>query len=201
MRIQALFAAAALFAVAACATTPRPTVLDAPEGPCAEQVNYQAAATLDAPGRNQQEITRYDVDAAAPCWAGPHGNTPYVVARLPQMDEIYILTVNSPPDPARTLALDVRMLGEDGTVLRHIERSDFQQMGDGYGAPVRPREGEEFVLVTIDPELIGETIQGVNQGIRTGSTGYYSYNFGSDSYFTYRFSYAGKLVFKVSKVG
>lgn len=194
-------------AVAGCASTPPlEAVLNAPEGPCAEQPDLAAALLLEAPRGNRTTAEAAALDATASCLDGGTGseNSWYALARIPDAETDLLLTASGANEFRRVLALTVRMLDENGETVRTFDRERYIQMSDGYSLQIRPRENEAFILATTAPDLVGETVDSIHLGINTTyySTGYVTsqYHSGSDTNYSRQFSHEGAVIFKLVNV-
>ncbi|MEM6747065.1 MAG: hypothetical protein AAF608_06565 [Pseudomonadota bacterium] len=82
-------------------------------------------------------------------------------------------------------------------MMRQFERESFLYRNSGYTVQLRPREGERYLLVTADPELVGKTYKSVETGINASS---YSTGYGAATLYsgintetTRVFSYEGRV--------
>ena len=102
----------------------------------------------------------------------------------------------------RILAASVVTLDAYGQVVRAFQPSEFFFRGGSYSVQFRPRENEAYVMVSVDPTLVGQVYSAVNIG--TGTSGTYaagvyaSWTYGMDQSQLRTFSYEGTAAILVN---
>lgn len=135
------------------------------------------------------------VGSATPCLEGPQGPGPYVVFAIHPDRADKTLIVGGALEARRILAASVRTLDAYGQTVRTFAPSEFFFRGGTYSVQFRPRETEAYVLVTTDPQLVGNVYSAINIGtVTTGTYAagiYASWTSGTDQSQVRTFSYEG----------
>ena len=200
-----------VFGLAACETTPPPpppsAVLDIAEDKvCDETVDLIAAQPLMPKKAKKWYDEGHLFNAGTSCLRFNDANVNYMVFELPAHASNHVITVGGAKNGIRTLAADISILAETGEIVRTFGREKYMNIGGRYGVQFRPLEGEKYVLVTTNPELVGEEIRAMETKLLKGS-GYIAGTTGAGaSYTTYSgaenitrrtYSHEGVLSFRV----
>jgi hypothetical protein len=145
---------AALVLLAACKPPPPPVVTL--EGrACAAQPMLEGASPVGLDGKNVKVV----LDENAGCWRPADGAaSAYVVFRLPQAADPYILTIVSEPIGVGLLAPRALLLDSTGKVLREVPRDSFMSQGSALKAGLRARPGEQFLIIASDSGSVGKDV-------------------------------------------
>ncbi|MBL8696762.1 MAG: hypothetical protein JNK67_00230 [Alphaproteobacteria bacterium] len=154
---SAWIAAAIVPILAGCVTTPamRPVVkLD--DRSCA------AAPSLD-PERVQalpfEKPVVLELDQDIACLESRDGRrSSYVVLALPQRSESYVVAVTSSPRGTTLFSPRMQLLDAAGRTLRERPRDAFMFHGTALYAGMRAYPEDRFLLVTSDPETVGQQV-------------------------------------------
>jgi hypothetical protein len=176
---------------------PPPPVTTMEGRACVPQPLLESAAPVKLDG----DTVRVVLDETAGCWHPPAGAaSAYVVFRLPQAAEPYILTIVSEPIGFGLLSPRAQLLDGGGTVLREIQPDSFLSQGPALKAGLRARPGEQFLVVTSDAGAVGqnksEIANVLNQHVVV--TGRYatSVNVGSERLRTQTYAHNGVILVK-----
>lgn len=202
-------AGAAALALVACQSkppTPPPSaVLDISSKTCGQVVNLETAEPL-TPKKTQKWVdihTAVDETSACVTSGGQSGN--YVVYELPEHATNHVITVGGAKQKIRLLAPAVSMLDSNGELVRTFIADKYQYIGGVFGVQLRPNEGERYLLVKTDSDLVGN-VEEVFETRMVTQTGYASTPTGGASYTTYHgqensthrtFSHEGTVTIRV----
>lgn len=155
MRRRSAFHAAAVLVGAlgllgACKPTPVTTL----EGrACSARPVLDGASPVELDGRTKKVV----LDGNAACWHQDGGAaSAYVVFRLPQATEPYILTIVSEPVGDGLLPPRVQLLDANGAVLRQVARDSFLSESRALKVGLRARPDERFLIVASDSDAVGQ---------------------------------------------
>ena len=190
--------------LAACASSPPPpmAVVEITDKICDAEPDLLTPQALapEKPKKLSDEIYQFKNDT--PCFTKDGLSTNYMVFALPSQTENLALTIGGLKAQHRTLAADIAILNEEGEITRRFDREKYMDIGSVFGVQFRPRDGEAFVLVTTDPERVGEAVVShetrllQSQGY-TGTGGSYTTFSGAESLSSRTFSHEGMLRVRV----
>jgi len=197
IRISAAIAAILVSGLAACATAVNapPAVVDYVRKDCPAAANLSEAIILTPDNEKAVFAVSTPVGVQTPCIHRHGRSSPYVAYALPADFEDKTLTVGAALEPARILSPDVSILDRQGKVTRSFSSADYFFRGLGYSVQFRPREGEAYVLVAVDPARVGRRYDSI--AIGTNTTAVYaagvvtSFTTGADDSYSRTFSYDG----------
>jgi hypothetical protein len=117
------------------------------------------------------------LDGNTPCLIANGGQKiTYVSFELPRSEEEYILSVDSSPIGEGLFSPKLTLLDADKKTLREVSADAFMAHGAALHAGLRPHVGERYLLVSSDPNTIGQTNSHIASGITTTTvtTGIYT---------------------------
>lgn len=172
-----IFGLALVTSLSACTTTPPPAaVLSYSAIDCRATPDLATAIPLPlAAGKRSGESVRTPVDSSTPCLDINGSRSPYLLFAMPQTAQ-RLVEVGGAIEPARVFPPSVVILDENGTTLRTFAPTQYQNRGDRYSVQFTPREGERYILVTVDQSLVGSSYNAVATGTSTAyiGTGYWT---------------------------
>lgn len=200
MFVRKICAAVLALAMAGCASPPPPppALLSMDGRECDDAVNLEAAASLDPQKSKKRYTVTREIGAAAPCINLEDGKkASYALFRLPDFAPSSVIIAGGELEEVRIFAPNVQLLDEAGVPLRGFTREDFLFQGVTYGVQLKPRDGERYILIRAEPDLVGQEYDSVTIGVNTQTicTGYFCMNSysGVDFESTRQFSYSGKV--------
>ncbi len=166
----ALFAA--LVALSACSPKREPPpVVDMASLPCASRIALGGAVPLlFDPRMKEEKTTTAILDGRSNCIKDANGRRLYQVFALPDAAIPYIISVRSSPWADTILAPSVLFLDGDGKSLRSTNHADFVFRGEQLSALVRSHQGEAYLVVTSDSEVLGREITRVVDAVHSAGT-------------------------------
>lgn len=193
--VLAVGVAGGLTAACAAGSISPPVLTYASQG-CATAADLSTAVSLTPPRERAVHVVTSPVDSGTPCLdrAAP---APYVLYRLPIDLDDKTVTVGSTLEAMRIFAPEVAVLDGGGAVTRTFAREEFYYRGPHYSVQFRPREGDAYVLVSAEPELVGQRYDSIMIGTTTTSLytagGGVSWTSGVDRAQSRTFSYEGTV--------
>jgi hypothetical protein len=167
---------------------------------CTGAVAVASAAPLlfDAKGKDEKTTTVI-LDNGSKCLQDSDGSRRlYQVFALPDMGAPYIISVRTSPWGGTILAPRMLLLNGDGQIMRSTTHSDFAFRGEQLSALLRSHQGEVYLVVSSDSEVLGKEISRVIEAVHStvvaaGAGGAFMWYSGSD--FTNRMvlSVAGRM--------
>jgi hypothetical protein len=172
IRPRALAAVVAASLLAGCATPrpPPPPVTAFTRANCVAAPDLAGAIGLTPDKEKAVHTVITPVTADTPCVSGPGGPTPYVLYALPADIHDKTLIVGGVLEAARIVPPDVTLLDRLGRVVRTFHAADYYFRGPVYSVQFTPRDGERYVLVTVDASRIGQRYDSIAIGTATSST-------------------------------
>lgn len=165
---------------------------DCPAGP-----DLASAVSLTPRSERAYFYVGQQIDHATPCWAPDAQPAPYVIFQLPAPYADKTITVGGGLEPHRIFAARIMTLDAAGTPVRTFVANDFFFREGVYSVQFRPREGERYILVTSNRDLVGQTYSSIQIGVNSGATyaagAYVSYNVGTDQATERVFSHEGTV--------
>ena len=170
-RLSVLVVAAA--ALAGCATMPPPppAVLTFAGKGCTAIPDLTQALSLTPEKERAIHIVTTQVGSATPCLHRDARDTAYLLYDIPTDYEDKTLTVGGYLEPLRILSPQVAVLDGRGETSRSFRADEFMYRGINYSVVLKPRAGERFILVTIDPSRVGQSYDSIVIGVNTSATG------------------------------
>lgn len=165
MKTRLLIGAALALPLFACAAPVPPAVTSYAAVACAATPDLARAVALPA-GKPRGEVVRTLVDAATPCLDVAGFRTPYIVYAIPAAAN-RMIDVGGAVEAARAFPPAISILGADGQPLRTLGSDQIYPRGDRVSAQFIPRDGERYILVTVDPALVGTSYNSVATGVST----------------------------------
>lgn len=179
--------------LSACTTAPPPApVLSYAAVGCSAAPDLSRAIDL-LPGKRTGETVRTVVDGTTPCVEVDGFKTPYLLYRMP-IGPGRMIDVGGAVEQVRVLPALVTILGENGERMRTFPAHQYLNRGDRYSVQLVPQNGERFILVTVDPALVGSNYDGVQTGVATSFVGTGTWTSGVDRTSTWGRSYHGAVV-------
>jgi hypothetical protein len=162
IRLLPLVALTAL--IGACAKPPPPPTLSLAGRNCMEKPDLGSATAVPLADGKPVSVTLDDKTACIE--AAGLGRAAYVAFSLPQSDQDYMLSVTSTPVGEGRFSPWLALLDADGKKLRDIPPDMFMAHGASLHAGLRPHPGERYLIVSSDPETIGQTKSQIADGTR-----------------------------------
>jgi len=154
--------------VGACAKPPPPPTLSLAGRACVEKPDLASASAVPLADNKPVSVT---LDDKTPCIeAAGSGKATYVAFSLPQSNEEYVLSVTSIPIGEGRFSPRLALLDADGKKLRDIPPDMFMAHGASLHAGLRPHAGERYLIVSSDPDTIGQAKSQIMDGTRVSST-------------------------------
>lgn len=215
MHRNLLLAAGVTMLAAGCATVtpapPAPPVVEMSAEHCDSEARLDNATPLTPEKPRAWQDVRTVVGVTTPCLLLEGGRQAhYVVFVLPAHGPNHVITVGGAQEGLRILAPAVTTLDESGRRLRTFPAEKYMILGDAFAVQFKPADGEKYLLVSTDPDLVGKTRAGVEQRIAAGTgssynaaTGYagtYTTYAGSESLASRTFSHEGVVSARIQAV-
>jgi len=193
-RILPLAVLAAL--LAACAKPPPPT-LSLTGRICVEKPDLKSATTVPLADDKPVKVT---LDDKTPCFDAPgSGKAAYAAFSLPASSDEYMLSVTSVPIGEGRFLPRLALADGDGKTLREIPPDMFMAHGVALRAGLRPHPGERFLIVSSDPDTIGQSKSQIMDGTRVSTAtiatgGYIPIHTGFENNVTLTNAYNGTVI-------
>lgn len=184
--MRSLAIAAAVGLVGGCSTvaTLGPPRLVYDRTGCPAAPDLMTAASLTPGSERDLFFVSRTVDDTTPCWTGGTQAAPYVVFEVPAEYADKTITVGGRLESQRIFAARVLTLDADGAPVREFASDDFFFRQGIHSVQFRPREQERYILVTSNPDLVGQSYSSIQIGVNSGATyaagAYVSYNIGTE---------------------
>jgi hypothetical protein len=160
-------------ALAGCSTVAPPeAVTSFARQDCASAPDLSRATGLTPEKEKVEHVVTSPVGADAACVRSGGSARPYVLYAMPAEADDKTLTVGAVLEPRRLLAPEVSLLGRGGEVTRTFAPHEYLFRGQVYSVQFRPRPGDAYVLVTVDPARVGQRYDSI--AIGTNSTAVYA---------------------------
>lgn len=157
---RSLLAAAAFCSAAACATAPPPppppALTFAGTADCSETPDASLATVVTVKKRQTSGNITKTIDTEAPCVTVDGSKRPYALFRLPKGLSIESVQAGGLFQRARVFAPEVLMLDAEMTPVRTFGPEAYRNRGGSWSTFFRAREGEQYILVRANPDLIGD---------------------------------------------
>jgi hypothetical protein len=151
-----------------CAKPPPPPSLSLAGRACVEKPDLPSASAVPLAENKPVSVT---LDDRAPCIeAAGAGKAAYAAFSLPQSTEEYVLSVTSMPVGEGRFSPRLSLLDADGKKLRDIPPDMFMAHGTSLHAGLRPHAGERYLIVSSDPDTIGQTKSQIMDGTQAASS-------------------------------
>lgn len=179
--------AGAFFAIAGCATPPppAPAVMDINWKDCGTEFVVDAAKPLTPEKEKKWADVSTTIASDSPCYLRDGKRSNYVALELPSNPANHVITVGGLKEPIRALAPIVTLLDENGVETRGFEPSKYKNLASVFGVQFKPTDGEKFILVSTDPDLVGTVVEEFETRLTVGSGTYVAPSGYSASYNTY----------------
>lgn len=176
--------------VVACVKEPPPPLLAFSGDACASAPDLTAASPLQV----DKEAIKLKFDASSKCIKRPGDEArSYVMLKLPESTEGFILSVDSEPEGKGIFIPDVLMLAADGRVLRTLTHENYMPRNDNLSLNFRVRPGEKFALLQSSAKGVGKTDESIHSDIQVTSTGQFVLYTGSEKKRQLVYSYNGTV--------
>ncbi|MCR6629973.1 MAG: hypothetical protein NVV74_07935 [Magnetospirillum sp.] len=192
--------------LAACGQTAKqvPLTLTVPATNCAASPNLATAKALVMPEGKKSVQQEVDVATDAPCLVEGSGKARYyTVFALPRTSGGGALTasVSSPAQGGVVFAPRISVLGESGEILRDIPEANLMFRGNVLSAVFRLRPEERYLLVTSNPERVGNNFKRTTASVGASTvpvgTGTFTTYSGTDLTLGYTYSHTGKVLVSI----
>jgi hypothetical protein len=182
--------------LAACAKPPPPTLTLAGRI-CVEKPDLKSAITVPLADDKPVKVT---LDDKTPCFDAPgSGKAAYVAFSLPASSDEYMLSVTSVPIGEGRFLPRLALADGDGKTLRDIPPDMFMAHGAALRAGLRPHPGERFLIVSSDPDTIGQSKSQIMDGTQVSTAtiatgGYIQIHTGFENNVTLTNAYNGTVI-------
>jgi hypothetical protein len=183
--------------LAACAKPPPPPTLTLAGRNCVEKPDLASATSVPLADDKPIKVT---LDDKAPCVDAPgSGKAAYAVFSLPVSNDEYMLSVTSVPVGEGRFLPRLVLADGDGKALRDIPPDMFMAHGTALRAGLRPHPGERFLIVSSDPDTIGQSRSQIVEGTQVstspvGTAGYIQIHTGFENNVTLTNAYNGTVI-------
>ena len=138
-----------------CAKPPPMPTLSLEGRSCTDKPDLAAASAV--PLENDKPVSVM-LDDKAPCLqAAGAAKVTYAAFSLPQSTEEYVLTIISAPIGEGRFSPRMALLDAGGDTLREIPPDMFMARGTALRAGLRRHSGERYLVISADPDTIGQT--------------------------------------------
>lgn len=147
------------FLLTACATTPPPeaTTSYTSAKACSPWFDQTVAHNIAITEPVEGYFRTFTLPSAdTPCLSIEGKERPYVLVRLPDIENLASLNLGSILESRRVFSPEVLLLKEDLTISRTLKDKALRHRGKTLSALVRPQPGEKYIAITGNPELIGQ---------------------------------------------
>ena len=182
--------------LAACSKPPPPTLTLAGRT-CVEKPDLASATAVPLADDKPVKVT---LDDKTPCFDMPgSGKAAYVAFSLPASNDEYILSVTSVPIGEGRFLPRLVLADGDGKKLRDISPDMFMAHGTALRAGLRPHPGEHFLIVSSDPDTIGQSKSQIMDGTQVSTAsvatgGYIQIHTGFENNVTFTNAYNGTVI-------
>jgi hypothetical protein len=127
------------------------------------------------------------------------GKAAYVAFSLPQTADEYMLSVTSVPIGEGRFSPNLVLADGDGKTVRDISPDMFMAHGTALRAGLRPHPGERYLIVSSDPETIGQSKTQIMDSTQVSTAtlatgGYIEIHTGSENNITMTNAYNGTII-------
>lgn len=199
MRRNLLLAAGAATLLGGCASTvpTNPPTLAFERPDCPTVPDTSTAVSLTPEKDKAIWTVNSDLAASGPCIKRGDVSGPYLVFALPDVDRAKMVEVGSVLELSRVLSPQVVLLDAEGGETRTFGRDQYMFRPGLLSVQFVPQENERYVLVTVDPEPIGESHDTIVTATQTTTiyTGFGASNWrsGHENMLSRGFSYEGPV--------
>jgi hypothetical protein len=145
------------------AKLPPPPTVDFATMQCSPAPILANATPLSFDPKNDKLIPVL-LDSKADCLVDANGSHAlYRVFSLPDTDQPYILRVIAAPWGNTILAPRALLLDGAGSAKRTTTHADFTFRGNSLAAFLRSHSDEKYVVVSSDPEILGNSVTRINE--------------------------------------
>lgn len=145
----------------------------------------------------RSDIWSIDSPIAGNCLRRGNVMGPYLVYALPEYGSTQLIETGSVLEGVRLFSPMMVMLDGDGAETRLIEPGSYMFRTNMYSAQIAPTQDEKYMLVSVNPDLIGERYEAIRSGINTTTiyTGYgaSNWNSGVETALSQGYSYEGTM--------
>lgn len=181
----------------ACAKAPPPPTLTLAGRTCVEKPDLASATPVPLA---QDKPVKVTLDDKTPCLeAAGSVKVAYVAFSLPEATDEYMLSVTSAPVGEGRFSPRLILADKDGGKLRDIPSDMFMAHGVSLHAGLRPHPGERYLIVSSDPETIGQSNSQIMDGTRVSTAsvatgGYIQIHTGFENNVTVTNAYNGTVI-------
>jgi hypothetical protein len=135
------------------------------------------------------------LDDKTACFDAPgSGKAAYVAFSLPAASDEYMLSVTSVPIGEGRFLPRLALADGDGKTLRDIPPDMFMAHGAALRAGLRPHPGERFLIVSSDPDTIGQSKSQIMDGTQVSTSAYIQIHTGFENNVTLTNAYNGTVI-------
>ncbi len=144
------------------------------------------------------------LDQTAPCIEAATGKSTYLLFRLPDAAEEYIVSVSSEPLGQGLFAPHLLLLNDAGQLRRELPRDSFMFHGAALAVSIRIHAGEHFLIVASDSDATGQQISRLVASTQvTAAAGpgvYVVVHTGAESTNSYTYAHNGVITVAAEKI-
>jgi hypothetical protein len=163
---QAWLAVALAVSLGACTPPPGPPpVTQLGDNPCASAPDLATARPVFL---SSDKPVTVDLDATVSCLSLPEGKRGvYVAFALPESPKPYMVTISSTPQGETLFSPRALVLDASGATVQELPRGAFMFHGATLSVAFRTHGSERFVVVTSDPDSVGQQQSQLQSGTQT----------------------------------
>jgi hypothetical protein len=188
-----------LIALGACASPPPPMTSLAGHS-CAAQLDLTGPRPLVLAGGS----VKVTLDQTSPCLEVAGTKSTYLLFRLPDVTEEYIVSVSSEPLGQGLFAPHLLLLDDAGKMQRQLPHDSFMFHGAALAAKIRIHAGERFLVVASDSDSTGQQISRIVASTQTATSSggglVISIHTGSEDTNNYTYAYNGVVTVAAEKI-
>jgi len=197
--LAGLSGALLLIVLAGCAAAPPPTT--SLEGrSCTARLDLANPRPLVLSGGS----VKVTLDQTSSCLEAAGEKSTYLLFRLPDAAEEYIVSVSSEPLGRGLFAPHLLLLDDAGQLQRQLPRDSFMFHGAALAINIRVHPGERFLVVSSDSDTTGQQISHLvaSTNVTTVSTGFVAFNVhtGAENTNSYTYAYNGVVIVAAVKI-
>ena len=188
---------ATIAALAAGCAKPPPPTLSLAGRTCVDRPDLVSAKTVPLADDKPVKVA---LDDKTPCLEIPGaGKAAYVAFGLPQTGDEYMLSITSVPIGEGRFSPKLVLTDGDGKTVRDIPPDMFMAHGTALRAGLRPHPGERYLIVSSDPQTIGQSKTQIMDSTQVSTAtlatgGYIQIHTGSENSVTMTNAYNGTII-------
>jgi hypothetical protein len=199
-RSAAILSGSLLLVLLAGCATPPPPVTSLEGRICATRLDLGNPRPLALAGG----AVKVTLEQTSPCLEAAGAKSAYLLFRLPESADEYMVSVSSAPLGQGLFAPHLLLLGDAGQVQRQLSRDSFMFHGAALAINIRIHPGEHFLVVASDSDVTGQQISRLvaSTQVATYTVGlaYVSVHTGAENTSNYTYAYNGVVTVAAEKI-